>query len=356
MRLNETMENMLERFEKRSRMDFTPFSSGFDEIDMILNGGYEPGQLHILAAQPGSGKTSFACNIALHNAINNKPVIFITAELSPEDLFARMANIYFQDHNKTWSKLRSGRDLESIKEILEIIKGKPLRILPCSSNMDDNWFITLSEHIKDSTGKVPIIIIDYLQPFASKVYGANTDEKRSVVDKASAGLLKCANDTGACMLVISSTSRNNYGNLSNNPKMNVLAMGKESGQIEFDAATVSALLKNSNSVDEFNIHHTYCDYCVGKHRFFFSSEIVNLDFVGAIGKFDVLSVTNGAVDESEEVLRAIMEDNEYSTLGEISDAVLERRPDMKLNNTKLSNMLKKIGYTKIAGDKIWRKR
>jgi replicative DNA helicase len=54
-------------------------------------GGLFPGELTILAARPGVGKTSFALQVAQHNAERGRLVYFASLEMSAEELSIRLA-------------------------------------------------------------------------------------------------------------------------------------------------------------------------------------------------------------------------------------------------------------------------
>lgn len=64
--------------------------TGYNEIDkrtqILFNG-----DITLLAAMPGDGKTSMALEIADANIINGDPVLFVTLEMSPKDLLRRAA-------------------------------------------------------------------------------------------------------------------------------------------------------------------------------------------------------------------------------------------------------------------------
>lgn len=69
---------------------YKTISTGFGGIDKALDGGFCPGELTILAARPGMGKTAFACEIALNNAKAGKNVWIFSFNLSAEDLCWRL--------------------------------------------------------------------------------------------------------------------------------------------------------------------------------------------------------------------------------------------------------------------------
>lgn len=65
-------------------------TTGFNRLDEIL-GPMLPGQLHILAARPGCGKTSLALGIADHVSISmQRPVGFVSLEMSRSELVHRL--------------------------------------------------------------------------------------------------------------------------------------------------------------------------------------------------------------------------------------------------------------------------
>lgn len=65
-------------------------TTGFNRLDKIL-GPMLPGQLHILAARPGCGKTSLALAIADHAALSlQRPVGFVSLEMSRSELVHRL--------------------------------------------------------------------------------------------------------------------------------------------------------------------------------------------------------------------------------------------------------------------------
>ncbi len=66
----------LKRPESRAGNVFT----GLREYDEI-NGGWLPGELVILAARPKMGKTALATQVALYQAVGNRPTLFVSLEM-----------------------------------------------------------------------------------------------------------------------------------------------------------------------------------------------------------------------------------------------------------------------------------
>ena len=64
--------------------------TGLAAVDQAL-GGFWPGEMTILAGIPGSGKSALAAGIATSIAQSGKPVLFLSREMSSEQLAARIA-------------------------------------------------------------------------------------------------------------------------------------------------------------------------------------------------------------------------------------------------------------------------
>lgn len=60
--------------------------TGFQDMDQAINGGFKPGQLVILAARPGIGKTSLMIHLAKTAARNGDPVYISTLEMTQAEL------------------------------------------------------------------------------------------------------------------------------------------------------------------------------------------------------------------------------------------------------------------------------
>lgn len=60
------------------------------ELDDILEGGISPGELNIMMAPPGKGKSIFLVNMAFAALWQRKNVVFVTLEMSPEKIALRL--------------------------------------------------------------------------------------------------------------------------------------------------------------------------------------------------------------------------------------------------------------------------
>lgn len=140
-----------------ARMLTTPWPA----LNTLL-GGISPGQLVVLAARPGIGKTAAACQIADRAASGGAGVLFITLEMSAEEIVRRMASMRAGIDLHQW---RAGR-LEvaeqralyaAVNEICEL----PIRL--CDRATVTAAAIAAAVRRERARGSVELVVIDYLQ-------------------------------------------------------------------------------------------------------------------------------------------------------------------------------------------------
>ena len=106
--VRELMERTLDLLDrmKMSSSGVTGLSTGFVDLDLQLT-GLHPGELLILAARPGIGKTSLAMNVAMHVALKEeRPVGIFSLEMPADQLLMRLLASAARVDMK---KLRGGR-------------------------------------------------------------------------------------------------------------------------------------------------------------------------------------------------------------------------------------------------------
>ena len=223
-------------------------STGFENLDKILDGGFYPG-LYFLGANSSTGKTSFLLQIADNIAQGGNIVLFFSLEMSANELIAKSLSrlsvvndieLYNSTtHAKTTRGILLGRfydntERELINKSIEQYSdfGGNLFITEGVGNVGVQTIKEKAEAILKAKRKPPVIIIDYLQilaPFDLKM----TDKQNT--DKNVLELKRLSRDFGVPILGISSFNRENY---SAPVRMSSF---KESGAIEYSSDVLIGL-------------------------------------------------------------------------------------------------------------------
>lgn len=229
-------------------------ATGFKDLDNKL-AGFQDSNLIIFAARPGSGKTSFALNVAQHVAVNlNLPAGIFSLEMSQEELVDRL--LVAQADIDAW-KLKTGRldeeDFDRLSHAMGQLAEAPLFI-------DDTPGATLSE-IRTKARRLQVehglklVVVDYLQLVQVKSYADNRVQQ---VSEVSQGLKNLARELKIPILAISQLNRSVESRGTKKPQ---LADLRESGAIEQDADVVMFIYK-----EDAENHPEQVKLDIQKHR------------------------------------------------------------------------------------------
>jgi replicative DNA helicase len=205
----------------------TPWS----EVTRMLGGGFQRGQLILLASRPGIGKSTFALNLALHNAARGRRVLFFSLEMGPEELLKRAASsvgpIY---HDGLHSGRLTASDREMVRNTFRLIATHPLQIVAKKIDLR-----TILRSISDTRrGKGDLAVIDYLGLIETGRQFENRNQEISYLSRA---LKLAAQETQIPILALSQLSRA-PATESREPGLSDL---RDSGSLEQDADTVLML-------------------------------------------------------------------------------------------------------------------
>ena len=196
--------------------------------------GFQPGEMIILAARPGMGKTALALNMATYAAsTTKKAVVVFNLEMSAEMLANRMvAAVGRIDSYKLQTGKMQERDWQRYFEAERQLSETNIYI-------ETDTSATISEirakcrRLASSENGLGLVIIDYLQLVNS---GSKKTESRQVeVSEISRALKTMALELGIPVIALSQLSRTAEKRESNQP---MLADLRESGSLEQDADMV----------------------------------------------------------------------------------------------------------------------
>ena len=241
------LSDFIADIEKRHNKDCV--STGFENLDEILDGGFYPG-LYIIGAISSLGKTTFALQVADNAAKKGQDVLVFSLEMGKQELIAKsISRLSFQkcknwgcdlDFATTTRNLMNGKSLNSKERIdflNECIKGysdyagRIFYHIGIGNIGVEKIKAVIARHIR-ITGRKPLVIIDYLQIIAP--FDIRATDKQNT-DKAVVELKRASRDYDVPIFAISSFNRENYTSPVN------IASFKESGAIEYTSDVLMAL-------------------------------------------------------------------------------------------------------------------
>ena len=214
----------------------TGAKTGFSGLDrMLIQMG--KGDLVIVGARPGMGKTSFALNIATNVAKNTKKAVAIfSLEMSGEQLVTRIisSEALVDSHNLRTGQLRP-EDWDNIADVISSLSG-------CDIYIDDTSAITATD-MKAKLRRISnlgLVVIDYIGLMQST---SNTDNRAQQVGEISRNLKVMAKDFGIPIVCCAQLNRGTESRPGAG-KRPTLADLRDSGSIEQDADIVLFLYRD----------------------------------------------------------------------------------------------------------------
>jgi replicative DNA helicase len=152
----------LEHIQQRQGA-FAGVPTGFSDLDTLLS-GLQPGNLLVVAARPGVGKSSFVTNLARNVAVDaNAPVAMFSLEMSRWEIGMRLL---CGEARVPWDRVRAGRvaaeDWSRIVEAAETLHQAPLFIVD-AGNVTIVDIRARARRLRSSPRGLGLIIVDYLQ-------------------------------------------------------------------------------------------------------------------------------------------------------------------------------------------------
>jgi replicative DNA helicase len=207
-------------------------ATGFRDLDQIT-AGFQKGDLIILAARPGMGKTSLALNIAHYAATvaeNFVPVAFFSLEMSKEQLVRKLIA---SEGRIDADRLRTGRmnseEWSKLYSVGGLLEDTPIYI------RDDSSPTVLqikaqARRMKKKYG-IGLVVVDYLQLMRDP----REKVREQQIARISGDLKAMAKELDVPVLALSQLNRELEKRPNRRPK---LADLRESGSLEQDADVV----------------------------------------------------------------------------------------------------------------------
>lgn len=217
----------------------TGIPTGFRDLDG-MTGGFQKGDLVIVAARPSMGKTALVVSLLLHAAITQQtPVALFSLEMSKEQLVQRMlCSEALVDLGRLLRGRLTDDDYVRLAQAAGHLNTAPIWI-------DDSGVLSALEmrakarRLKAEQPDLGLIVVDYLQLMQGS--GSKTAENRQQeVSEISRGLKGIAKELGVPVIALSQLSRAPEQRADHRPQLSDL---RESGSLEQDADLVMFLYR-----------------------------------------------------------------------------------------------------------------
>ncbi len=265
--VGDVLHQELQRWDELAKRgeSITGVPSGFADLDQIT-GGFQPGNLIIIAARPSMGKSALVTNIAENVALDKKnprAVALFSLEMSEGELaqrfIASQAAIKGDDLRKgrvrdeKWQRvLKVAGDYERSK--LYVDDSSDIGLLDIRAKAR-----RLHQALHDEGG-LGLVIIDYLQLMRADT---RYDSRVQQVGEMSRGLKILARELKLPVIALSQLSR---GVESRTDKRPMLSDLRESGQIEQDADLVMFIYRDEYYNHEASEDPGVSEILIAKHR------------------------------------------------------------------------------------------
>lgn len=232
--------------------------TGFTELDEITH-GLHPGQMIIIAARPGIGKSTLAMDFMRSCSIKHQmPSVIFSLEMSKTEIVMRLLSA---EAKIKLADMRAGRmsddDWTRLARRMGEISEAPLFI-------DDSPNLTMMEirakarRLKQKTD-LRLVVVDYLQLMTS---GKKYESRQQEVSDFSRSLKLMAKELDVPVVAISQLNRGPEQRTDKRPQVSDL---RESGSLEQDSDMVM-LLHRPDAFERDDPRSGEADVILGKHR------------------------------------------------------------------------------------------
>lgn len=204
--------------------------SGLSDLDRLLDGGFQRGNLVVVGARPAMGKSAIGLTMGLHIAQKHK-VGFISMEMSRADIADRQAAILGHVSISSIKQPQKGLQYDRIVEAVELSKQRQFFVVE-QGGLNILQVRAKAKALKRRHG-LDVLVIDYiglmsgLDPKVSRAYQ---------IEEISRGLKTLAKELDIVVMCLAQVGRGAAEKGNTPPSLHEL---RDSGAIEQDADVVA---------------------------------------------------------------------------------------------------------------------
>lgn len=221
--------------------------TGYMGLDAVT-GGFQEGHLVIIAARPGIGKTSFACNIAANMCRSGFTCAYFSIEMSALEIAERISL-----SEAMVDKYKARKDPASARRVMDAQE----KVWNWKLYIDDRGSLSVGQVVssaykyKQRSGSLDCIFIDYLQ--LMRMPGGKNDSKNERIGEVTRGLKILAKEIKCPVVALAQLNRNADG------RRPTIADIRDSGNIEQDADLILLLHRDNEQTENATL-------IIGKNR------------------------------------------------------------------------------------------
>ncbi|WHY88999.1 replicative DNA helicase [Neobacillus novalis] len=230
--------------------DLRGIDSGFDSLNR-MTGGWNNGDLIILAARPSMGKTALALNLAINCCLKGGVVDLFSIEMPDKQLVKRMLSNLTRIDGAKWKnpyRFFTEEDQAKANTALEIYYKWDLQIHDHSRQTVTDIRAQIQKTRREFPDREFLVVIDYLQLIA---VSGKYDRHDLAIGSITKELKEIARKYQVPIILLSQLSRGVEQRMDKRPKMSDL---RDSGSIEQDADLIILLYRDEyyNKENEAN--------------------------------------------------------------------------------------------------------
>jgi replicative DNA helicase len=216
--------------------------TGFHTLDDMTT-GLKPGELIIVAGRPSMGKTTFALNVAMNAAVNDrKTVAIFSLEMTAENIVRNMlcAQARFNAQKlRKGGRFLSGEDQRRLAEAAGPLFEAPIYV-DDSPQLTPTMLRAKCRRLKARHG-LDLVLVDYLQLMEAMGRTRNVESRQQEISYISRSLKGLSRELEVPVIAMSQLNREVEKREKARPKLSDL---RESGAIEQDADVICLLYRS----------------------------------------------------------------------------------------------------------------
>lgn len=255
--MNDALQDAIREVERLHKLQgaLSGVTTGYKDLDAIT-GGWQPGDMIVIAGRPSMGKTTFAMNCAEAAIDAGELALVFSLEMPTRQLMIRhlssrskvpLKNIKSGDMEQYWSYISVGASKSKDK----------LLYIDDSSSVTSDRLLSRARKLQKRLGKkIGVIVVDYIQLLTDKGDGVER------VTRISRNIKLLAKEMNCPVLALSQLSRKCEERSNQRPISSDL---RDSGAIEQDADIIIMAYRDE-VVNQNSQMQGVAEFIIRKHR------------------------------------------------------------------------------------------